>query len=154
MQAVYEAMWELKSHEYIENHFIMDTLKARLQSRQVFNEAVCNCHEDSMLLEVIGLVERVYTARTQKERCKYGQQLQRKIRAFLDDFVTHMEQEEAVFQPLLDQNFEPQELQQMNEKVVVTTMSYNYLQVVQGRIFTRRSWSSTTFTERRSKRRT
>ena len=83
-----------------------------------------------MLLEVIGLVERVYTARTQKERCKYGQQLQKKIRAFLDDFVTHMEQEEAVFQPLLDQNFEPQELQQMNEKVVVTTMSYNYLQVV------------------------
>ena len=34
-QAVYEAMWELKSHEYIENHFIMDTLKKRLQSRKV-----------------------------------------------------------------------------------------------------------------------
>ena len=35
LQAVYEAMWEVKSHEYIENHFIMDRLKARLQSRQV-----------------------------------------------------------------------------------------------------------------------
>ena len=35
LQAVYEAMWELKSHEIIENQFIMDTLKARLQSRQV-----------------------------------------------------------------------------------------------------------------------
>ena len=35
LQAVYEAMWELKSHEYIENHFIMDRLKKRLQSRQV-----------------------------------------------------------------------------------------------------------------------
>ena len=45
--------------------------------------------------------------------------MQKKIRAFLEDFVTHMEQEEAVFQPLLDQNFEPQELKQMNEKVVV-----------------------------------
>ena len=44
--------------------------------------------------------------------------MQKKIRAFLEDFVTHMEQEEAVFQPLLDQNFEPQELKQMNEKVV------------------------------------
>jgi len=118
LQAVYEAMWELKSHEYIENHFIMDTLKKRLQSRKVFNEAVCNCHEDSMLLEVIGLVERVYTAQTQKDRCHYGQLLQKKIRAFLEDFVTHMEQEEAVFQPLLDQNFEPQELKQMNEKVL------------------------------------
>ena len=35
LQDVYEAMWELKSHEYIENHFIMDRLKARLQSRRV-----------------------------------------------------------------------------------------------------------------------
>ncbi len=35
LQAVYEAMWELKSHEYIENHFIMDKLKARLQKKQV-----------------------------------------------------------------------------------------------------------------------
>ena len=50
--------------------------------------------------------------------------MQKKIRAFLEDFVTHMEQEEAVFQPLLDQNFEPQELKQMNEKVVVATLYY------------------------------
>ena len=35
LQAVYEAMWELKSHEIIENEYIMDTLKARLQARQV-----------------------------------------------------------------------------------------------------------------------
>ena len=35
LQDVYEAMWELKSHEYIENHFIMDRLKARLQARRV-----------------------------------------------------------------------------------------------------------------------
>jgi len=118
LQAVYEAMWEVKSHEYIENHFIMDRLKARLQKRQVYNELVCNCHEDSMLLEVIGLVENVYTAQTQTERCMYGRKLQKKIRCFLEDFVTHMEQEEAVFQPLLDQNFEPQELEQMNQKVI------------------------------------
>ena len=36
LQAVYEAMWELKSHEIIENEYIMGTLKARLQARQVF----------------------------------------------------------------------------------------------------------------------
>lgn len=35
LQAVYQAMWELKSHEYIENHYIMDRLKARLQARRV-----------------------------------------------------------------------------------------------------------------------
>jgi hypothetical protein len=31
-------MWELKSHEYIENHFIMDRLKARLQAKRVSQE--------------------------------------------------------------------------------------------------------------------
>ena len=35
LQAIYEAMWEMKTHEYIENHYIMDTLKQRLQSRRV-----------------------------------------------------------------------------------------------------------------------
>ena len=50
--------------------------------------------------------------------------MQKKIRAFLEDFVTHMEQEEAVFQPLLDQNFEPQELKQMNEKVVQSPLGF------------------------------
>ncbi len=35
VQAVYEAMWELKSHEYIENHYIMDKLKERLQKKRV-----------------------------------------------------------------------------------------------------------------------
>ncbi len=34
-QAVYEAMWEMKSHEYIENHYIMDKLKKRLQQNKV-----------------------------------------------------------------------------------------------------------------------
>ena len=35
LQAIYEAMWEMKTHEYIENHYIMDQLKQRLQSRRV-----------------------------------------------------------------------------------------------------------------------
>ena len=35
LQAIYEAMWEMKTHEYIENHYIMDILKQRLQSRRV-----------------------------------------------------------------------------------------------------------------------
>lgn len=35
LQAVYEAMWELKTHEYIENHLIMNRLKARLQTKRV-----------------------------------------------------------------------------------------------------------------------
>ncbi len=46
VQAVYEAMWELKSHEYIENHYIMDKLKERLQKKRVRrsrNASGCCC---------------------------------------------------------------------------------------------------------------
>lgn len=43
LQAVYEAMWELKSHEYIENHYIMNRLKARLHARQVILSALIFC---------------------------------------------------------------------------------------------------------------
>jgi hypothetical protein len=32
---VYEAMWEMKTHEYIENNYIMNRLKARLQTKRV-----------------------------------------------------------------------------------------------------------------------
>ena len=35
LQAVYEAMWEMKTHEYIENNIIMNRLKARLQTKRV-----------------------------------------------------------------------------------------------------------------------
>ena len=35
LQAIYEAMWEMKSHEYIENQYIMNRLKQRLQTKRV-----------------------------------------------------------------------------------------------------------------------
>eukprot|EP00094_Tigriopus_californicus_P002281 TCALIF_02202-PA protein Name:"Similar to Fbxl5 F-box/LRR-repeat protein 5 (Mus musculus)" AED:0.08 eAED:0.08 QI:0/0/0/1/1/1/3/0/526 len=118
LQEVYEAMWEMKSHEYIENHFIMDRLKARLQAKQVYNQLVCNCHEDSKLLGVIRLVEKVYSSQTEADKEKFGKELQKSIQEFLDEFVHHMEEEEAVFQPLLSENFEPRELVDMNEMVL------------------------------------
>jgi len=117
LQAIYEAMWEMKTHEYIENHYIMDQLKQRLQSRRVYNEVVCNCHEDSKLLDVIALVERVYQADTQRERVKYGRRLQKAIKDFLDEFLPHMDEEESIFQPLLVENFDSSELKDMKEIV-------------------------------------
>jgi len=117
LQAIYEAMWEMKTHEYIENHYIMDRLKQRLQSRRVYNEVVCNCHEDSVLLDVIALVESVYQADTQRERVKYGRRLQKAIKRFLHDFTHHMEEEESIFQPLLVENFDSNELKDMKEIV-------------------------------------
>ena len=51
-------------------------------------------------------------------RCKYGRQLQLAIKSFLSDFVQHMKEEEAVFGPLLKENFERKELEDMNETVL------------------------------------
>ena len=78
---------------------------------------VCNCHEDSKLLDVIGLVESVYQAVTQRERVKYGRRLQKSIKGFLEEFLHHMEEEEAKFQPLLEENFNSKELKDMKEVV-------------------------------------
>ncbi len=73
---------------------------------QVYNQLVCNCHEDSKLLSVISQVERVYTAPTESERQREGQMLQEAIDSFLDEFLAHMDEEEKIFTPLLDENFE------------------------------------------------
>lgn len=108
-------MWELKSHEYIENHYIMDKLKARLQKKQarasleicrpsvmpicvvqVYNQLVCNCHKDSKLLGVIDLVEKVYWSQSAEEKELHGQRLQEALAEFLDEFLHHMEEEEKV----------------------------------------------------------
>ena len=51
-------------------------------------------------------------------RCKYGAQLQAAIKSFLSEFVQHMKEEEAVFGPLLKENFERKELEDMNETVL------------------------------------
>ena len=85
---------------------------------QVYNQLVCNCHEDSKLLYVISQVERVYTAPSEAERQREGHLLQDAIRIFLDEFVPHMDEEEKIFTPLLTENFETKELADMSEMVM------------------------------------
>lgn len=48
LQAVYEAMWELKTHEYIENTYIMKRLKARLHKKRVSRLFIAKLHATSM----------------------------------------------------------------------------------------------------------
>ena len=119
-----------------------------MHSRQVFNQSVCNCHEDSELvstlvclflkflskifililpwqLSMIDLVESIYSSLDKTSRTYYWQRLQGEIMKifskfgqqlfsilnlskgeiyqFLDDFDQHMEEEESIFQPLLNQ---------------------------------------------------
>ena len=68
-------------------------------------------------MEVIGLVENVYEANTQRGRVKYGRKLQKSIRDFLEEFLEHMQEEESIFQPLLNENFDSNELKQMKQVV-------------------------------------
>jgi len=119
LQVVYTTMWELKTHEIIENTVIMNKLKERLHSRKVYNQFVCNCHEDSDLIKIIDLVEFVYTSSDPEDRTFYWQKLQEAIYDFLDDFLPHMEEEENIFQPLLNQYFDYDELKQLKETVLV-----------------------------------
>ncbi|CAB4057109.1 FBXL5 [Lepeophtheirus salmonis] len=93
LQRIYVSMWELKSHEYIEDTYILNRLKDRLQARRVYNKVVCNCHEDSKLLNVIDLVEKLYYARNIALRQELGARLQLALHDFLEEFIHHMKLE-------------------------------------------------------------
>ena len=87
-------------------------------ARQIYNQSVCNCHEDSSLVRIIDLVEMVYSAPDGPQRNYYWQNLQEALHEFLDDFLPHMEEEENTFQPLLNEFFNYEELKQIQETVL------------------------------------
>lgn len=118
LQVVYTHMWELKMHEVIENTVIMDRLRTRLEDRKVYNQSVCNCHEDSDVVRIIELVVRLYSSLDPATRNFTWRILQEKMYEFLDDFLSHMREEESIFQPLLLTYFDTEELKEIREKVV------------------------------------
>ena len=118
LETMYTIVWELKTHEMIENTVIMKKLRERLLARQIHNQSVCNCHEDTDLLNIIDLVESVYSSTSDKERNFYWLKLQESLYEFLEEFVPHMEEEENTFQPLLNQYFDYEELRQLKETVI------------------------------------
>jgi len=118
LQEVYLVMWEFKSHEFIENTFIMEKLKAKLRAQQVYNKLVCNCHNDSELYNIIVLVEKVYAADNDFDRIHNGELLQVALSEFLSEMMPHMEEEEAIFQPLLAKYFDYEELKELKVTVL------------------------------------
>ena len=118
METMYTIIWELKTHEMIENTVIMQQLRERLLAQQIYNQSVCNCHEDTDLLDIIDLVESVYSSTSDTERNFYWHKLQESLYEFLEEFVPHMEEEENTFQPLLNQYFDYEELRQLKETVI------------------------------------
>ena len=118
LEIIYSTIWELKTHEIIENTVIMTRLKERMVARKSYNQSVCNCHEDSDLVRILDLVEMTYSAPDGVQRNYYWQNLQEALYMFLDDFLPHMEEEENTFQPLLNEFFNYEELKQIQEIVL------------------------------------
>jgi len=119
LQNVYAIMWELKTHEIIENVYIMNKLKERLAALQIYNHLVCNCHEDSTVLQILDLVERVHGSSDLISASLYWQRLQNAISEFMEEFLPHMEEEENTFLPLLCKYFEYEELKELKETVLL-----------------------------------
>ncbi|XP_071084243.1 F-box/LRR-repeat protein 5-like isoform X1 [Haliotis cracherodii] len=111
---------EFRAHEHIENKYIMRKLKVKLRSLSITNKAVCNCHSDNQLSEMLRLVYAGYTwtSKTASERLNYGLQLRKALEDFTQQFLPHMEEEEEVFQPMLIKYFTYEELKEIKANVI------------------------------------
>ncbi|CAL1291664.1 unnamed protein product [Larinioides sclopetarius] len=111
---------EFKSHEQIENKYIMKKLKKRLKLLSIHDAAVCNCHSDNKLSDMLALVEDGYscTSKTEAERINFGLKLRQALQEFTGSFLPHMKEEEEVFQPMLMKYFEYEELKCLKEQVI------------------------------------
>lgn len=108
---------EFKSHEEIENEFIMKKLKSKLKSMSIHNSAVCNCHTEDEFTPLFNLVDLGYLhvnkTKTPSQKINFGIKLREAINQFAKNFVPHMKEEEDVFQPLLMKYFDEKELIEM-----------------------------------------
>jgi len=111
---------ELKSHEYIENRFIVEQLNERLKQLNVPNQVTCNCHSDSCLTEVLRLLHDGFTNTYESvsEQESFGTKLQKAVDEFTVNFIPHMQEEEDVFQPLLIKFFAYDELCSLRKLVI------------------------------------
>lgn len=98
LENLYNTFKEFKTHEQIENKYIMKRLKEKLKKLSIKNTAVCNCHSDNRLTEMLLLVKDGYklTRKSVADRMNYGTQLRKELEEFTEKFIPHMEEEESV----------------------------------------------------------
>ncbi|XP_037092753.1 F-box/LRR-repeat protein 5-like [Pollicipes pollicipes] len=120
LSSLLETFKEFQQHEQIENHFIMDRLKRRLSALSVYNSAVCSCHQDNRLTEMLEMVQNGVAGEhgSERERQLFRCQLRQKLDEFTDNFLPHMEEEEQIFQPLLIKYFDYDELRELKHDVL------------------------------------
>lgn len=89
---------EFLNHEWIENQFIMKKLKDKLKGLSIKNHAVCNCHSDNRLTDMLDLLHDGFkcTKKTDADRINYGIKLRKALEDFTEQFIPHMEEEEEV----------------------------------------------------------
>ncbi|XP_021343919.1 F-box/LRR-repeat protein 5-like [Mizuhopecten yessoensis] len=112
---------EFYNHEQVENQFIMKKLKEKLQCLSIKNHAVCNCHSDNRLTEMLNLFQDGYkcTEKTDADRINYGIKLRTALEEFTSSFLPHMEEEEEIFQPMLIEYFSYDELCDIKNEVLM-----------------------------------
>ncbi|XP_033746571.1 F-box/LRR-repeat protein 5-like [Pecten maximus] len=112
---------EFHNHEQVENQFIMNKLKEKLKCLSIKNHAVCNCHSDNRLTEMLNLFQDGYkcTEKTDADRINYGIKLRTALEEFTNSFLPHMEEEEEIFQPMLIEYFSYDELCDIKNEVLM-----------------------------------
>ncbi|XP_060082201.1 F-box/LRR-repeat protein 5-like [Ylistrum balloti] len=112
---------EFHNHEQVENQFIMNKLKEKLKCLSIKNHAVCNCHSDNRLTEMLNLFQDGYkcTEKTDADRVNYGIKLRTALEDFTNNFLPHMEEEEEIFQPMLIKYFSYDELCDIKNEVLI-----------------------------------
>uniref|UniRef100_K1R0L1 F-box/LRR-repeat protein 5 n=1 Tax=Magallana gigas TaxID=29159 RepID=K1R0L1_MAGGI len=120
LENLVDAFQEFRAHEQIENKYIMKKLKAKLNALSIRSSAVCNCHSDNRLTEMLRLLQDGYQCRDKSEvdRENYGIKLRSALEDFTRKFIPHMEEEEEVFQPMLMKYFTFEELRSLKSKVI------------------------------------
>lgn len=120
LHELYQTFREFRCHEQIENQLIMTKLKKKLKALSIHDSAVCNCHSDNRLSDMLALVRDGYscTNKTATERVNYGLKLQHALIEFTEKFLPHMKEEEEVFQPMLIRYFGYEELKLLKERVI------------------------------------
>lgn len=67
-----------------------------LQLLSIQDAAVCNCHSDNQLADMLSLVEAGYSCAQEEERMRFGMRLRRALHDFTTSFLPHMREEEEV----------------------------------------------------------
>lgn len=108
---------EFKSHEEIENNYILSPLLPRL-SKCSKTKLIKDIHSDNRLHDLMTLIDSTPLLTNEQDRIRHGEHLKLLINEFTVDFIPHMNEEEEVFLPLLLEHYSEMELKTLTQTVM------------------------------------